>query len=205
MSHIWYWWKNFLTSEGCDEILNQSKCQSQEDNWAASSIHKIDHFDGKHSSELPMRSSQTFSCGGSDSAFCTNISTILIEKLSSLTNTNLEDHLEATEYVHYAPGGYYTLHNEFKFHDEWRIGGPRVISIFVVLSEAEGGQVSGGSFGFPSLDWLLVKPKKGLLLMWSNLNDEDLSPHTKVKHELMPVKEGDLYMFSTHIHQYAIR
>jgi len=197
--------EDFLTSEECDEFLNQSKAQAQEDNWAASSIHKIDHFDGKHSSELPLRSSQTLTCKGSGSLLCTNISTIVNEKLSSLTNLDLEDHLEATEYVRYVPGGYYTLHNEFRFHDEWRIGGPRVISIFIVLSETEDVRVSGGSFGFPALDWLLVRPKKGSLLMWSNLNDDDLKPHIKVKHELMPVKEGDVYMFSTHIHQFSIR
>ncbi len=86
------------------------------------------------------------------------------------------------------------LEHNFEVNSLWKPAGPRVLSLFIFLSnvnnddEDEGGS---GGLGFPYLDWLSIKPKKGMAVLWPNVRSDDLwqlDPLTKF--EFFPVQDN---------------
>ena len=182
---------DFLSPEECDELI----ALATKDGWKNSAVNKLDHFDGTHEFQLPLRSSESVACNKSDME-CFNASSSVIQKLSALARIPSR-HFEPVDMIHYPPGGYYTAHHDYRRSDAYKPAGPRVLTMYIALSEAS----SGGSVGFPDLDWLLVKPKRGSILMWPNVEDA-LDFDATLKNEIMPVQEGDLFLLQTHVHLY---
>ena len=182
---------DILTPKECDEFIEMGNAVG----WIKSTVDKVDNFNGKHDYQMPQRNSETAKCDTSEA--CIDKFNGIIQKLALLEAP--ANHFEIPQIDRYPPRGYYTTHHDFRRHDDYKPAGPRVLSIYLVLSEA----TSGGSIGFPDMDFLLVKPKRGSLLIWPNV-DGNLNHDEMTKKEIMPVHEGDLYLLHTHIHLFDL-
>ena len=119
----------------------------------------------------------------------------ILERVSKLVDIPLE-HFEHVEMLHYSNlGDSMTVHHDYMIHDAWKPAGPRILTAFLVLSDV----TKGGATGFPELDWLTVPAKKGQLLLWPNIHD-DQTMEPKLVHEGLPVIEGTKYAFNIWIH-----
>lgn len=110
-------------------------------------------------------------------------------KLSELVKVESK-YMEPLEFQHYAKTQSFGMHHDFNLHDLWLPVGPRILSMFLCLSDVP----EGGAVGFPDLDWLLVPPKKGQLLIWPNVLTGDMRKrHPDMASESLPVLEGEKY------------
>jgi hypothetical protein len=183
---------DILTPEECDEFIEMGNTVG----WKNSTVDKYDNFNGKHDYQIPQRNSETAQCDTSEA--CIEKFNSIIQKFVSLLEVPAA-HFEIPQVDRYPPGGYYTAHHDFRKHDEYKPAGPRVLSIYLVLSEA----TSGGSIGFPNMEFMLVKPRRGSLLILPNVGGK-LHHDKLLEKEIMPVREGDLYMLHTHVHLFAL-
>mmetsp|Transcript_4906 Transcript_4906/g.5699 ORF Transcript_4906/g.5699 Transcript_4906/m.5699 type:complete len:501 (-) Transcript_4906:50-1552(-) len=190
--------ENFISFEEADEILLFAKTFLE---WLPSS--SIPAKRGLESDDELVRQE-------SYSAFCNiqkckeleiykNIRTMLLGLFESIEYHNLE---EPIEFVQYQAMQSFGVHHDFDIHDIWKIGGPRVISVFLCLSDVE----KGGAMGFPNLDWLSIPPRKGQLLIWPNVivdkDKEDkmsMKIHKDMSSEGLPVIAGEKYGLQTWI------
>ena len=94
----------------------------------------------------------------------------------------------------YAPGQHFRAHHDYFFQTEsyWerviKDGGQRTWTAMIYLNTVE----DGGATWFPQAG-IRVAPKRGLLLMWNNMN-LDGSPNPLTLHEGMPVVKGVKYV-----------
>ncbi len=102
--------------------------------------------------------------------------------------------MEQIHIVKYAIGEEYKEHHDF-FHpgeyyydSEIERGGQRLKTALIYLND----DFEGGETHFPSLN-LVVKPKKGKLVIWDNVN-EDGSLDFNSLHAGLPVKKGFKYI-----------
>lgn len=181
-----------LSDHQCEELIHNANSIG----WDDSTVNQSDHFDNMHPSQLPVRSSKSVKCNDSHRECQETISDII----STLgEKTGIATHyFEAGEIVHYGESDYYTAHHNHRLSDEYKPTGPRLLTMYINLS----GVTAGGYIGFPELDWLLVSPgAKGSLLLWPNV-DQDLKIDSRMKNELMPIREGSLYLLEMHVHLY---
>jgi hypothetical protein len=191
---IIYTFESVFSDIETDEILHLIRDMKD---WTDSKAQRSDHFDGKYSCPLPVRQSQSLSCEDS-SLDCYNATSEMMKKISTRLDIP-EIYFENPEFVHYSPGGYYSAHYEYRIHDEWKPAGPRALTIYIPLTDPFEDSVKGGSIGFPDLQWTILTPHKGSMVVWSNL-DENLVPLPSLKSEILPVTSGDHYFLVTHIH-----
>lgn len=191
---------NFLSESECDRLVRLGHGIGWKN---SSSVSKLDHFNGLHSFQIPLRSSESLICDDDDdnnnnTSLCATTFQSLMEKLSQVLHIP-QDYFELPQMDRYPTGGYYSLHHDYRIPDTFRPAGPRILSVYLVLSEA----TSGGLIGFPDLDFLLVRPKRGSIMLISNIQGGDLSLNSRSRKEIMPVREGDLYLVHTHVHLYS--
>lgn len=105
-------------------------------------------------------------------------------------------HGETMQGQRYAPGQQFRAHHDY-FHEGeayWEkmveSGGQRTWTAMIFLNDVE----EGGATWFP-LAGIRVRPKRGLLLAWNNMN-ADGSPNTNTLHEGMPVSAGVKYVIT---------
>lgn len=212
---------NFLTDEETDALV----ALGNEIGWGQSTMNEYDTRAGLPGVKILPRSSMSAHCsgrsgdiGGNDKDGqnkCTtnDAHTQVVERISKLMDIPLS-YFEPMELVHYGIGDSYGAHHDYQLHDMWKPSGPRVFSIFLTLSNVsdkggdddddddEGGD-GGGQIGFPGLDWTLVGPKRGQMLLWSNvLNDDPTRVDSKMVHEALPVRGGEKYGAYLWIHLY---
>ena len=69
--------------------------------------------------------------------------------------------------------------------------------MMLYLSDVE----EGGSTGFPDLDWLFIKPKRGQALLFPHVLDSDpTKADQRMIHEGLPVVSGTKYIATIYIH-----
>jgi prolyl 4-hydroxylase len=74
--------------------------------------------------------------------------------------------------------------------------GPRILTVFLYLSDVE----KGGGTQFGKLD-LRVMPKKGRVLIWPSVLDEDfMEMDERTHHEALPVEEGLKFAANSWLH-----
>ncbi len=127
------------------------------------------------------------------SAFCDKDETYqkIMDRISSLVNAS-KSYMEPMELLRFQESGHLTPHHNFELNGLWMPAGPRIISLFLFLSEANAEVTEGGSLGFPNLDWLYVKPRKGLGVLWPNVHVENLYDVDRwMDVELFPLEDGE--------------
>ena len=93
----------------------------------------------------------------------------IMERIAKLANTTV-DYLESMEIHRHEsnkPAG--SLHN-YQASGVWKPAGPRVLTFQIFLSNPE----SKGQLSFPHLDWLFIESKKGTVVVWPNVINENI-------------------------------
>lgn len=115
------------------------------------------------------------------------------ERIAHLLGVPIE-HGETLQGQRYAPGQQFRAHCDY-FHENqayWQLmqaqGGQRTWTAMAYLNDVE----EGGATWFPRAG-IRVAPKKGLLLIWNNMN-ADGNPNYDTLHEGMRVTEGVKYI-----------
>jgi len=188
---------NFISSDEADEILQFSKTYLE---WQPSP--PISPIGQSDDDEMVRRESNSTFC---DTQKCREndiyqkIQKTLLGLFENIEHYNLE---EPMEFVQYQAMQSFGAHHDFDIHDSWKLGGPRVLSVFLCLSDVE----KGGAMGFPDLDWLSIPPRKGQMLIWPNViiekNEENkisMKSHKDMSSEGLPVILGEKYGLQTWI------
>jgi hypothetical protein len=114
------------------------------------------------------------------------------------TLLNIPQSLFEVEFVRYQRGGRFEGHKDVRLHDLWKYSGARVLSTYIILQSP----TQGGAYGFPDLDWLLVKDPQ--ILVWPNIQSLDSGKTLdRMNSEQLPVIQGELYAAHVWIHEYT--
>ncbi|KAL7528442.1 hypothetical protein ACHAWF_002561 [Thalassiosira exigua] len=126
----------------------------------------------------------------------------IMHRISSIIGTNTTiHHLEPLEIVHLRSDAEIIRQHNFETSSFWKPAGPRVLSLFIYLSDV--GKESGGELAFPDIDWLTIRPKKGMAVLWNNVKDENLLyPAPTANFELFPAREGNIFGANVHVRLY---
>ena len=124
------------------------------------------------------------------------------EIVSKLTNLPVENQ-ELPNVVNYKKGNSYKPHYDFFTEDKFfqnylQNGGQRKYSCIFYLND---NFKEGGTF-FPEYN-ILVKPKLGNLIIWSNLGSNG-KPNLNSLHTGLPVKEGEKWILVIWVRQFRI-
>ena len=126
----------------------------------------------------------------------------LMERIASLVNTTTH-HLEPMEMFQFIPGDQPSKpqHN-FEVNSLWKPSGPRVLSLFIFLTDEADTEGKGrGGLGFPYLDWLFIRPKKGMAILYPNvMNDDVYEMDPLLSYEHFPVREGEDTSYGATVH-----
>ena len=120
----------------------------------------------------------------------------IMDRISSLVDVHVS-YVEPIEVIQFdqlkQPSTIPRLEHNFEVNSLWKPAGPRVLSLFIFLSDVNNAvedQGGSGGLGFPYLDWLSIKPKKGMAVLWPNVRSDDLwqlDPLTKF--EYLPLQD----------------
>lgn len=93
------------------------------------------------------------------------------------------------QFLQYFGGQYYRTHSDYLSGSEKLLGGPRVLTLLMYLSEVD----EGGETHFPAIN-LTVHPRAGRAVLWpSVLNAEPLTKDVRTRHQALPVMRGTKY------------
>lgn len=115
-----------------------------------------------------------------------------IERLTGVPDINSE----YLQLLKYQKGQFYRRHHDY-IEATWdRAPGPRILTAFLYLNDVE----AGGGTNFPSLH-LTVMPKKGKILLWpSVLNEDPNRKDFRTDHQALDVEAGEKYAANAWIH-----
>lgn len=187
-----YKFKNFLTPQECDKIIEKSK-----GNLTKSTITTY-----KTEPDKEFRVSQTYNFPSSDT-FLMSID----KKISDFLNIPLE-YSEETQVQYYEKGGIFKPHTDSfdpKYKKEWEqyagSKGNRTWTFTVYLNDV--GENNGGHTTFTKLNFS-VRPEKGMAVAWHNLN-VDGSPNPEMEHEGSRILDGNKYIITKWFRQHKYR
>jgi prolyl 4-hydroxylase len=108
---------------------------------------------------------------------------------------------EHVQLLKYDVGEFYREHNDYNPAHQKVQTGVRILTVFLYLNDVE----AGGETQFPNLDYA-VKPKKGKVVIWpSVLNEDPNSQDDRTLHQALPVEKGLKYGANVWIHQREYR
>ena len=82
------------------------------------------------------------------------------------------------------------------------MAGPTVMSLYIPLTSV----TKGGYLGFPALDWLMVPPQAGQMIVWPNVLSKDPEMiDVSMGKEILPVQKGDLYVLHMRAHLHSVK
>jgi prolyl 4-hydroxylase len=121
----------------------------------------------------------------------------VIEKIENLTGIP-PIYSESLQLLKYTEGQFYTTHHDYLDNSEKTLGGPRVVTVFVYLSDVE----EGGGTEFPYIgNGITVQPKRGRVLIWPSVLDEAPDePDDRTEHQALPIIKGTKYGANAWIH-----
>ncbi|OEU19820.1 hypothetical protein FRACYDRAFT_224545 [Fragilariopsis cylindrus CCMP1102] len=115
-----------------------------------------------------------------------------ISNMTQFPEVNSED----LQLLRYGPGQKYERHHDFIEYEVDRQEGVRLLTVYLYLNDVE----AGGGTNFPELD-LTVMPKRGRVLIWPSVLDDD--PNEKddrTDHQALPVEAGKKYGANAWLH-----
>jgi len=183
----------FLSDEECERLIELGYAQGYE---RSADVGKM-NFDGTFESSVNDGRTSTNAWCVDD---CVNDqqTQIVLEKIENLTGIS-DMYSENLQLLRYEPGQYYNTHHDYIPQDIERPQGVRILTVFLYLNEPE----AGGGTNFPDLfGGLTVYPKKGTVLLWpSVLNDDPNAWDERTMHQALPVEKGLKYGANAWVHQ----
>lgn len=186
----------FLTEEETDRLIEVGSTVG----WHPSPIDddKVFHL---NAGETPHRRSLSARCDPGDPCEYNNTLQDVMERIAKVTGVPNRN-LEGIEFEMYGPRDSRGLHHDARLRDEWSPAGHRALTFLLFLSDVR----EGGSEGFPELDWLFIRPKRGQALLWSNVRDDDPGRvDRRMVHEGLPVARGRTYVANVYAHLFDWR
>jgi prolyl 4-hydroxylase len=119
----------------------------------------------------------------------------ILARIEELTGVP-DDYSEYLQLLKYEVGQKYGKHHDYIPHLVDRPEGVRIATVFIYLNDVEG----GGGTNFPILN-LTVFPKRGRVLIWPSVLDDD--PNEKderTEHQALPVEAGVKYGANAWLH-----
>jgi prolyl 4-hydroxylase len=108
-----------------------------------------------------------------------------IEALTGISDLYSED----LQLLRYEPGQHYEDHHDYIDYELHRPQGVRILTVFMYLNDVEAG--GGTKFTRLGSDGITVTPKKGSVLIWpSVLNDDPHSWDARTHHEALTLGAG---------------
>jgi len=137
----------------------------------------------------------------SENAWCNNechkdpLAKSAIDSIERLTGVP-EVNSEYLQLLKYEKGQFYRRHHDYIDQTWDRPPGPRILTAFLYLNDVE----AGGGTNFPGLN-LTIMPKKGRILLWPSVRDED--PNLKdyrTDHQALDVEKGRKFAANAWLH-----
>ena len=183
----------FLSDEECERLIELGYAQGYE---RSADVGKM-NFDGTFEDSVnDGRTSTNAWC--EDDCFTDPKTQRVLQKIENLTGSpdKCSEHLQL---LRYEPGQFYNTHHDYIPQDTERPQGVRILTVFLYLNEPE----AGGGTNFPDLfGGLTVYPKKGTVLLWpSVLNDDPNAWDERTMHQALPVEKGLKYGANAWVHQ----
>ena len=199
--------ENVLSADDCNALIELGK----EIGFTTSTEHKsIDSKDAKNSKKqqqhTPTRSFKTAQIvkylDTMEEGFYINVLTEIMERIAKITRIPI-DYFEPPEINLYPESnGFYSFHHDFDPHESYQMAGHKMLSFYIPLSSVE----AGGYLGFPRLDWMMIPPIAGQMIVWPNVFSRDNNEvNENVGKEILPVRMGDLYVLHIYAHQHDFK
>ena len=126
------------------------------------------------------------------------------------------EHIEKPiEFVRHREGQSFAKHHDYRYVDEWKAGGPRILTAYLQLSGSKdsNGDSITTEIGFPDVDWTIVPVETGQLLLWPNVASEGdatnaeprVVPHQYMSSEVLAPKDGTVLGLYIHVRMYPVR
>ncbi len=117
-----------------------------------------------------------------------------IEEIVGIPRSNYE-HFQI---LRYEIGQKYEVHHDYGAVDQSAVGGPRILTFFLYLSDVD----EGGETQFPALG-ISIRPKKGRAVLWPSVLDRDyMERDGRTMHESRPITRGRKFAANTWIHSH---
>ena len=182
---------SFLTDEECDKLIALGYAEGYERSKDVGNKKADGSYDGY---ESQSRTSENAWCS-KDTCANDPIVKSIMKKIERVTGVP-ESNSEYLQILRYEGGQFYKAHHDYIKHQQFRNGGPRILTFFLYLSDVE----EGGGTRFPHLD-VTVLPKKGKALLWpSVLSDDPFSVDVSTRHEALPVVKGVKFAANAWLH-----
>eukprot|EP00547_Thalassionema_nitzschioides_P006061 CAMPEP_0194207460 /NCGR_PEP_ID=MMETSP0156-20130528/6190_1 /TAXON_ID=33649 /ORGANISM="Thalassionema nitzschioides, Strain L26-B" /LENGTH=456 /DNA_ID=CAMNT_0038934231 /DNA_START=10 /DNA_END=1380 /DNA_ORIENTATION=- len=183
---------NFLTDQECDLLIKLGR----EEGYEQSMDVGPKKFDGSYEGFKNSRRTSTNAWCQEDcyKEIATKVDVVAkMENLTGIPDANSE----YLQLLQYEVGQFYRQHHDYIEHHTERQEGVRILTVFLYLNDVE----AGGGTNFPKLD-VTVLPKRGRVLLWPSVLDED--PNRKdprTDHQALPVEKGIKYGANAWLHQ----
>mmetsp|Transcript_62118 Transcript_62118/g.138387 ORF Transcript_62118/g.138387 Transcript_62118/m.138387 type:complete len:168 (-) Transcript_62118:441-944(-) len=158
-------------------------------------------MDEKGKFKKSLDSSRTSTNAWCDGACAKNEAVRRIQwRIGNVTGVT-ETQSEFLQLLQYETGQYYRTHHDFiPQHLDFPIG-PRLLTMFLYLSDVE----AGGHTNFNRLN-ISVTPKPGRAILWPSVHDDDLyRADFRTMHEAAPVTAGRKIAANAWLHLYDFR
>ncbi|KAG7337648.1 2(OG)-Fe(II) oxygenase superfamily protein [Nitzschia inconspicua] len=193
--------ENFLSDDECDALIKLGNDQGFQRSMDVGQPFKADNESLGKVTE--RRTSASAWCTSKSGCRNSDVPSHVHQRISDLLAIP-SDNSEDLQILRYNVGQFYKLHHDYIPHQRTRLCGPRILTMFIYLSDV----VAGGETQFPfNLRFrdmnVTIKPKKGTALLFPNVFDSNpTEADFRTRHAALPVIEGTKYAANAWIHLY---
>ncbi|KAG7347578.1 2OG-Fe(II) oxygenase superfamily-domain containing protein [Nitzschia inconspicua] len=193
--------ENFLSDDECDALIKLGNDQGFQRSMDVGQPFKADNESlGKITERRTSASAWCTSKSGCRNGDVPSHVHQRISDLLAIPNENSED----LQILRYNVGQFYKLHHDYIPHQRTRLCGPRILTMFMYLSDVAAGGETQFPFNLRFRDMnVTIKPKKGTALLFPNVIDSNpTEADFRTRHAALPVIEGTKYAANAWIHLY---
>lgn len=191
--------ENFLSSEEAELLIQHGKDLSYEKSYTVGDEDEDLEESNPTGDEVdaPVRKSRNTWCN--DACYHDPRVKEIWSRLEYLTQID-KNCSEPLQLLKYEPGEYYKEHLDWIDDEEVTRQGPRLLTVFMYLNDVE----EGGETVFTEYN-LTVSPKRGRVVMWPSVLDEDpFASDERTWHEARPVLKGLKYGANAWFHSHPV-
>ena len=185
----------FLSGAECDRLVDASTGFARSADKGAG----FDPFGAREQVVNAGRTSSSAWCG--DACEADPLVAGVLRRIAAVTGVP-RTHFEHLQVLRYTEGQHYRTHHDMDPAENDMAAGPRVLTLFMYLSDVE----EGGETSFPRLGPLDVAPRKGRALLWPSVRSDDPGARDeRTRHEAKRVLKGVKLAANAWIHAHEFR